>query len=155
MSRPIHNMKYRNKPNLCRMMGRLIAIDELAAQLLEHVDILIPVPLTPKRKRERHYNQSELICQGISEITGIPVVTNALERIRFDGSQTALTTEERKENIRNAFRLGDTSQIEGKSIAIVDDIITSGATIIECLTILRDVPNIRITVLSLGKTRSV
>lgn len=125
----MHTMKYRNRPDLCRFMGRVMASDSLVRRLLQDADILVPVPLTYMRRYQRGYNQTELLCEGISSITGMPIDTKALLRTGFTKSQTELTQEERQKNIDGAFVLGDTSAIEGKHIVIVDDIVTTGSTV--------------------------
>lgn len=155
LTQTIHTMKYGDRPDLCRMMGKLIAIAPQASELLKDVDILLPVPLSRQRQRERHYNQSELLCQGISSITHHPIITDALIRTHFTFSQTAMTAQERTQNIRGAFSLVDASKIEGKSIAIIDDIITTGSTVMECITMLRNVKDIKITVISLALTNNL
>ena len=150
----LHTMKYGNKADLCRMMGRQMAANDAVIELLQPVEVLIPVPLTPKRQHMRGYNQAEEMCRGIAEVTGLEVCNDVLERVRFADSQTAMSREERLENIRGAFRLADGTKVSGKHIAVVDDIITTGATVSECLLMLRDVPDLHISVLSLGWTSS-
>ena len=148
----IHGMKYYNKPDVCRFMGRMMAYDPLVKQLLEDAEILIPVPITSARRSQRGYNQSELMCEGISSIAGTELVTDSLQRISFEESQTALEHTERADNIRNAFELGNTERIEGRHVVIVDDIVTTGATMLECAMVLSKVPGIKISILALAWT---
>lgn len=162
ISELLHSMKYRNKAGLCQMMGRLMAEDDIIRSVLNDTDVLIPVPLTAKRQHERRYNQSEELCKGIVEVMAqeenthvISIYTDILQRVKFTDSQTSMTREERADNIRGAFKLTDDSKVIGKHVVIVDDIITTGATVSECLLMLRDVPGIRISVLSLGWTHGI
>lgn len=148
----IHKMKYGNRPTLCRFMGKVMAHHAMTRQLLSTADALVPVPITQYRQRERGYNQSELLCQGISAVTSTPIITDALVRTRFDISQTALSHEERRENIRNAFTLHNADALQGKHIVLVDDIVTTGSTTIECLFTLSQVPNIHLSILALAWT---
>ncbi|MBN2279934.1 MAG: ComF family protein [Candidatus Marinimicrobia bacterium] len=89
--------------------------------------ILVPVPLHAIKKRERGYNQSELIAKGISEITKIPVVTNLVKRIKNTATQTKMNKKERIENMHRAFVAQ--SEIVAKTVIIVDDVYTTGTTI--------------------------
>lgn len=152
MKNVIHDMKYRHQADLCRFMGRVMGSKELVRSMLCEADCLIPVPITEQRRQERGYNQSELLCEGISSITGTPVVTEALLRTKFQDSQTTLNEAMRRENVVDAFALGDTTKIEGKHVVIVDDIVTTGSTLLECMFVMKDVPGIKISVLSLGWT---
>lgn len=152
MSGMVHNMKYGNQALLCQFAGQLMTMNDMVMDVLKDADALIPVPLTVARQRERGYNQAEQICIGISHETQLPIITDAIIRIKFTESQTAMTSAERIENIKGAFVAGNTQQIEGKHIVIVDDIITTGATVSECILQLRDIPNLRISVLSFAWT---
>lgn len=148
----VHAMKYGNNQSLCWFMGRMIMSSPQAANLLADADVLVPVPINRQRLLRRGYNQSELLCKGISSVTGLPVITTALRRIRFVESQTLLTHQQRRENVRGAFALGDTSAIEGRHIVIVDDVVTTGSTTLECIFVLKDVPGIKISILALSWT---
>lgn len=152
MKNVVHDMKYHHQPDLCRFMGRVMASNKLVKSMMQEADCLIPVPITDERRRERGYNQSELLCEGISKVTGTPVVTDALLRTKFLDSQTTLNEAMRRENIIGVFALGDTTKIEGKHVVIVDDIVTTGSTLLECMLVMRDVPGIKISVLSLAWT---
>lgn len=152
MSRLVHTMKYGHRPDLCRFMGRIMASDPNVRNLLSDADVLVPVPLTASRQRSRGYNQSHLLCEGISSITHTPIDTRSLLRTHFGQSQTELTHDQRLTNISGAFTLGDTSNIEGRHIVLVDDIVTTGATMVECVNTLSRVPGLRYSILALGWT---
>ncbi len=111
-------------------------------------DFVIPVPLHIAKYRERTYNQSEYICYGINEVTGIPVIENCLKRIRYTKSQTKLKFTERQKNVKDAFQVnkkyvvetpasGGCPVLNGKNIILTDDLITTGSTIFECARILK------------------
>jgi ComF family protein len=130
----IHGLKYQGYTSLGIKAGRKVGERIKSTSDLPKADVLLPVPLHPLKKRERGYNQSEVICQGIEEVTGIPVRTDLLRRGKYTVSQTQLSLEERKENVGDAFEVnekkrGDTS---GKSFILVDDVITTGSTINAC-----------------------
>jgi ComF family protein len=109
------------------------------AGLKEEFHLVIPVPLHKAKHRERTYNQSDYICCGINEITGIPVIENCLKRVRYTESQTRLDFSQRAANVKDAFRLNKkyTEGIKGKNIILADDLITTGSTILECARILK------------------
>lgn len=152
MTKVVHTMKYGRRPNLCRFMGRAMAGSDIVRQLLGDADCLVPVPITDARRYQRGYNQSELLCEGIAAVTGHQIVTTAIRRIHFSESQTAMSRSQRMDNIRGSFVLGDASVIEHRHVVLVDDIVTSGATILECMSVLRSVPGIKVSVLALAWT---
>lgn len=128
----IHTLKYDGKLYVGKFLGQLIAV-ELKEKLQSwNCDIIIPVPLHPVKRAERGYNQSDFIAKGISSILKIPVSTKILKRKRFTQSQTTMTLTERKENIEGAFSLRNGVSVTGKKIILLDDVITTGATISEC-----------------------
>lgn len=148
----IHTMKYGNNASLCHFAGRLMAADHHCATILSTADVLVPIPLTGKRQRERGYNQSRELCAGIASVFHIDICESLLARKSFRRSQTRLTAMERQENVRGTFSLISAEGLEGKHIVLVDDIITTGATMRECLLQLRDIPDIEISILSFAKT---
>ncbi len=112
--------------------------------------LVVPVPLARQRERERGYNQSAELARGISSETGLPVLEKVLERISFHGSQTQKGRWERNENVEKAFRLIDSSALNNQHILLVDDVITSGATLVAAAKELLKATNVKISVLSLG-----
>lgn len=102
-------------------------------------DYLIPVPLHKLKQRERGYNQSEYLCRGISELTGIPVHTSLMVRNKYTESQTQLDIEQRQKNVGGAFAINPKRRlsVQAKSFIIVDDVITTGSTINACASVLR------------------
>ena len=144
----IHLIKYQNKQKLGLYMGR-----KLGETLLEHgikADMIIPIPLHKSRKRERGYNQSEIISLGVAEVLKIPTLTKILTRERNTISQTKLNRAERKQNVSGAFRISNDIDLNNKTIFILDDVITSGATISECSNLLKSKFNIKVISLSLA-----
>lgn len=129
----MHEMKYGKMKSVGRLFGR-----EIGRQILSrneaNWDNIIPVPLHKARLRDRTYNQSEFIAQGVSEVIKAEVLINAVRRVRYTGTQTRLNKQERRENIKEAFAVNQKfkSSIEGRNIILVDDVITTGATILEC-----------------------
>ena len=135
-------------------MGRLMANEMQLAHYFDDIDVLLPVPLSRKRLRQRGYNQSEMLAIGVSDITPLPIVTNALRRKHFVKSQTRLSRHERQENVEDMFELRDGSRLQGKHVLLIDDICTTGATLIACIDALKNIPGIRLSVLTLGFTKT-
>jgi ComF family protein len=132
----IHELKYRGNRNAGLYLGRLLG-HELIHTVFSRCDLLVPVPLHPGRMRQRGYNQSEIIARGCSEITGIPVVTNLIIRRGRHRSQTSLGRHERFENVIQEFSLaGRPMDINGLKVLIIDDVITTGATLEACSRVL-------------------
>jgi ComF family protein len=128
----IHSIKYHKRFLNAKYLGKLIG-ENLKEQIQNwSVDYILPVPLHSLRNADRGFNQSKYIANGIGKELGINVNINLLKRTRYTETQTNLTLKEREENISNAFQVKHKRLIEGKTFLLVDDIITTGATIREC-----------------------
>lgn len=149
----VHEMKYHYSPDLCRYMGRIMATERSIECVLREIDVLIPIPIFADRLRERGYNQSELLCYGISDETGIPVLPNAVRRCRSTPKQALRGRDERIENVKDAFEVVDAASLIGKHVAVVDDVVTTGVTTTECIRAIYKLPGIRCSVLSLSSTQ--
>ncbi|NOZ03955.1 MAG: ComF family protein [FCB group bacterium] len=125
----IHSLKYQERAKLGRELGRYLA-QELRYNSIGPLDILIPVPLHPVKKRERGYNQAEWIVKGLAEIWKVPYSLNRLVRRKYTISQTTLNAEERLRNMKDAFRVR--KSVVGLNIGVVDDVLTTGSTISAC-----------------------
>jgi competence protein ComFC len=133
----IHRFKYGKKIPLGRRLGQRLgeAINGNSAFL--ESDFLIPVPLHKSRYRERGFNQSEVVAEEISKVTEVSVLKNVLKRKKNTKDQTNLSPQQREENVRGAFVVTQPEMISGKSIILVDDVITTGATLSECARMLK------------------
>lgn len=144
-------MKYRGQTELCSQMGITLAAKAKTLGLFDEIDVIVPVPLHRKRLRERGYNQSERIGQGISMLTGISVNTRVVERNRNTRSQATLGAHERVENVRGAFTADKEEANRYNHILVVDDTITTGSTVLEVMKELQRVaPSCKISVCSIG-----
>lgn len=132
----IHALKYNRQFRVGIYLGRLIA-NQLKQKLADwKIELIIPIPLHRLKKAERGYNQSEFIAKGLSIESKIPISTKAVKRKKFTETQTHLSALERQQNVRDAFRVNKQKFIEGKTILLVDDVITTGSTISECAKVL-------------------
>lgn len=147
-------MKYHGRKDVCFRMGQMMA-DELRTSGFFHgVDSLVPVPLHPKRLRQRGYNQSEWLAEGISSRTGIQICKNVLCRQRNNPTQTHKSAFERWLNAEHLFGLTAYSEsLKGKHIILIDDVLTTGATLEACAEALSEIEHIRISILTLAWTK--
>jgi ComF family protein len=113
-------------------------------------DALVPVPLHSARRREREFNQAEILAQLLSKIAGLPV-EHALIRVRYTSTQTRLQRHERMENLRGAFELRHTPAVTGKHIILIDDVFTTGSTVEECARVLRRANAASVRVLTVAR----
>jgi len=130
----IHLLKYHGIKSMGVMLGREIGKRMRETGNFYDADYLVPIPLHKLKLRERGYNQSEMLCRGIREFTGIPVDTNLIRRRRYTQSQTQLDLKERKQNVEDAFEIPPKRlpEVQRKTIILVDDVITTGCTMIAC-----------------------
>ncbi len=154
VSKIIYSLKYGNRPETGIIMGRMTSREFETSKYFEDIDIIIPVPLSKKRLRHRGYNQSMEIAKGINEVTNIPIINNAVTRHTFTESQTHKDRWGRMENVEGVFVLNNTGAIKDKHILIVDDVVTTGATIISLAKELMKAGDIKISVISLGFAKS-
>jgi len=151
IQRLVHQMKYNEQPQIALQLGRQAAIEFQYADFFDGIDLLIPIPLHPKRERERGFNQSEFIARGISEVTGIPVDTTHVRRVKNTPKQALQSEKERRHNVADAFELNHPEQLYGKHILMVDDLITTGETMRSCIKAMRRVRGATFTVFALCK----
>jgi ComF family protein len=148
----IQSFKYRDRQEGLALFGRWLS--RTGAELLSDADLLVPVPLYRARLWWRRFNQSALLAQRVSRITGVPADCFVLKRVRRTKSQVGLTAEQRKRNVAGAFRVEPTRKagLKGKRIIVVDDVITTGATTEACARVLKRAGAARVDVLALART---
>jgi ComF family protein len=125
----LHELKYRNKPEVGKYLGNIYGIDLKIVGFDKKVDLLISVPLHPSKLIQRGYNQSDCIAQGLSEALNVPFEPNAVQKRMFTESQTKKSRIERFQNVENIFEVIEYEKIKNKRIAIVDDVLTTGSTL--------------------------
>jgi len=126
----IHALKYSDRLVLAPMLGRWMA--RAGRELLADADALVPVPLHWRRLWARRFNQSAALAKIVSRASGIAVADGALQRVKATAQQVGLTASERALNVQGAFAVPDRSRIAGRRLILVDDVLTSGATIDAC-----------------------
>lgn len=149
----IYKLKYKGHSEIGPVMGRKVAVEFQRDSFFDGIDGIVPVPLTKKRFRRRGYNQSEEIAKGVSEITGLPIFNNIVKRTVFKSSQTNKSRLGRRENVEHVFELNGELPVNVKHLLVVDDVVTTGSTVIACARQLAKIDGIRISVMSLGLTK--
>ena len=144
----IQKLKYKRDISLGIVLTRPII--DLFATLNWKIDYVVPVPLGVARLKERGYNQSALIARPLAMSSGIKYRPQALKRVRETTTQVGLTINQRRENVKNAFR-SPNRDVEGKSVLIIDDVMTSGATLESCTTALIQAGAVNVFALTLAR----
>jgi len=146
----LHILKYKGNKEIGELMGKYAAIDLLDSPDFTSIDLIIPVPLHPKKYKIRGYNQSEWIGKGISAILDKPQDISTLVRIRENATQTKKTVYERFENTEGIFELRDKTILEGKHVLLVYDVLTTGSTLEACVKALLETKGIKVSIFTLA-----
>ena len=153
-SQILYELKYKNHPEIGEFFGRMIAEEWNDTGFFEGIDLIVPVPLAKERQRQRGYNQSLHIARGIGSVTRLPIVTYAVSREQFVESQTQKDRWQRNENVEGCFRLNDGSALKGRHVLLVDDVVTTGATICSCGREMLKAGDVRFSILTIGFAKS-
>lgn len=139
----IHQLKYKGKPEIGVFLGALFAEDLARSEWLDSVDYILPVPIHRKKRRVRGYNQAAMIAKGISQYTDLPILPKqTLIRIKHTESQTQKHGLDRLNNVKGVFSLKQAPILKGEHVLIVDDVLTTGATLESCaLEVLKGHPS--------------
>lgn len=151
--RLIHSMKYHERPEIAYALGREAACDFMQSDFFDGIDLIIPIPLHPKRLRERGFNQSEWIARALSETTNIPMDTSHVTRVRNNPQQALQSAQARETNVAGVFKVNHPEDLYHKHILIVDDLITTGATIRACIDAMKVCRGAEFSIFALGKAR--
>lgn len=146
----IHELKYNRNPDIGIFIGKLSGENLKGSEFINDIDLLVPVPLHPKRQKQRGYNQSMEICRGISEITNIPIDSTTLIRKVNNPSQTKNSRFDRWQNVEDIFTLTNKDCFENKHILLVDDVITTGSTLESCAKEILKAEDVKISIFAIG-----
>jgi ComF family protein len=131
LERLLYQLKYNGKKEIGEYCGRLMG-HAMQSSPFTSIDALVPLPLFPKKERMRGYNQSAVICDGIASVIHKPVWKNVIERTATTETQTRKNRIERWQNMEGRFRVRDAAKLSGRHVLLVDDVITTGATLESC-----------------------
>jgi len=148
--RLIHQLKYLGRKEIGITIGKFLGSDLINAPLFSDIECIVPVPLHRSRKRKRGYNQSDYFAKGLSESMETTDINDNLVRASAGSSQTRKTHYERWENVASAFEVKRPDQLKGKHILLVDDVITTGATLESCAHTLLEIPDTTLSIATIA-----
>lgn len=146
----IHQLKYRKNTAIGDYLGEQMGLHLQKSGWFDGIDIMVPLPLNRKKLAKRGYNQATVLCQGIQKSVGLPIEEVAVIRTIYTQTQTKKTRIERWRNVADVFDINVSSHLHNKHILLVDDVITTGATIEACGQVLINIPGVKLSVLSLA-----
>lgn len=146
----LHHIKYKGRNELAYVLGKSLGQKIKNTTHFKSCDLIIPVPLHPDKEKKRGYNQSEWVAKGIAECLNIPVNTDLLLRHINSKSQTRKNRKERWENVRKAFAIKTNDALAYQHALLIDDVITTGATLEACTTLLINELNLKVSIASLA-----
>jgi len=142
----IHQLKYRGNKELGRYLGELMGHEIKESNRFTSIEALVPLPLHQSKEHKRGYNQATILCEGIAKILNKPILTNVVARPEATETQTRKNRIERWQNMVGKFKLIDASPIEEKHVLLIDDVITTGATLEACGQELLQAKNVQLSV---------
>ncbi len=142
----LHRLKYGYDREIGMLLGRAMAEELMNSERFRDVQVLVPVPLHPSKKRKRGYNQCDVIVEGMRQVWPIAPTAQELMRVVKTPTQTRKGRLDRWRNVANAFQVHDPEALRGKHVLLVDDVVTTGATLEGCIRALEVIPDVRISV---------
>ncbi|MDR3681362.1 MAG: phosphoribosyltransferase family protein [Flavipsychrobacter sp.] len=146
----LHGLKYKNRQDIGRYLGRQFARELQDTQWIKDINGIVAVPLHPRKEAVRGYNQSVLLAQGMGEVLQLPVLKNVLQRVRHTESQTQKTRAQRIVNMQNAFVVNEKKLKETRHVLLLDDVLTTGATLEACAMALLNVKGVEVSIATIG-----
>ena len=146
----IHKLKYTGEKEIGYELGRHLGGVLKNAEVFKDVEVIIPVPLHPKREKKRGYNQSDWIGKGLAEAMEIKMDSKNLYRAVSNVTQTQKSRDERWENVASIFKLKNTKALEGKHVLLIDDVVTTGSTLEACAASLLEVEGLKVSIATLA-----
>ncbi len=148
----MHQLKYNKYTQAGFRMGQLYGYALIGFDGWERPDLIIPVPLHPHKLKQRGYNQSAYIAEGMASILNIPVITDVLLRVKNTVSQTSKSRFSRYENLQTAFRCRDSNLLINKHVLLIDDVMTTGATLEASGSVLQETPGLILSIATIAYT---
>lgn len=141
----IHQLKYKGNIEAGEYLGALVGRVLVQSGRFSNIDYLVPLPLSAEKEFKRGFNQSEIICKGISTVMDAPLLTDNVIRNRYTDTQTKKHRAERWKNVEGSFAVRNPAPLQGKNILLVDDVITTGATLEACTQCILAIPGISVS----------
>jgi ComF family protein len=149
MQHLMHQFKYKSNKELGLQLGRIMGTGLSSSNRFNNIDALIPLPLFPLKEKKRGYNQATVLCEGMAEILSLPVLSNVITRPQHTETQTKKGRIERWRNIEGKFHFKNSAAIQNKHLLLVDDVVTTGATLEACGNELLTAENVKLSVATL------
>ena len=146
----LHQLKYRGRQDVGIYLGKVLGAGLRKAPAMQDVELILPIPLHSRRLKERGYNQSACFAEGLSESMGVPWSADFLVRTRQTATQTRKSRLERMENVAQAFEVVRPDDLAHKHVLLVDDVLTTGATLETCGELLLQVPGLRLSLATIA-----
>jgi ComF family protein len=146
----IHEFKYKGNKDVGLYLGAMMGTSLIENNRFTKIDALIPLPLFADKEFKRGFNQAAILCNGISEVTNVPVISNNIVRKRYTETQTKKHRTERWENVESSFEVYNPEQLKGKHILLVDDVVTTGATLEACGAEILEVEGTQLSIATLA-----
>lgn len=146
----IHQIKYQGAKELAYEMGKQMAFELIDTEFHERADVVCPVPLHPQKEKKRGYNQSDYIARGFADVLDLEYDKDLLVRNTYTDTQTQKNREERWENVKEAFSVNACYNELDKHVVVIDDVLTTGATLEACCSKVKSYPNSQVSIVTLA-----
>jgi ComF family protein len=146
----IHQLKYKGDTKIGFYLGEIMGKTMLKSNRFSSIDTLIPLPMYAAKEHKRGYNQATVICNGISSVMNIPVLSNAVIRQHATETQTRKHRTERWENVKDSFKVAKPAELNAKHVLLVDDVVTTGATLEACGNVILNATDARLSIATLA-----
>lgn len=146
----LHQLKYKGNRQAGLFMGAMMGKSLMESNRFTDIDLLVPMPLHPGREKKRGYNQAGLLCLGMASVMQLPVSKNAVKRLSATNTQTHMNRIERWQNMQGRFHLQNPTDLANKHVLLVDDVVTTGATLEACGQALLAASNLRLSIATLA-----
>ncbi len=150
IQRLVHEFKYKGNKDVGMYLGAMMGSSLISNNRFKKIDALIPLPLYADKEHKRGFNQANILCEGIAEMMNIPVIKGNVIRKRFTQTQTKKHRQERWQNVEGSFKVDNIAQLKDKHLLLVDDVITTGATLEACGKEILIIDNVKLSVATLA-----
>jgi len=146
----IHQLKYKGDTKIGFYLGELMGKTLLKSDRFKNIDALIPLPLYTDKEHKRGYNQAAVICNGMSSVMNVPVYNKYVIRQHATETQTRKHRTERWENVKDSFKVAKAEELVGKHLLLVDDVVTTGATLEACGSVILQTADVKLSIATLA-----